>query len=122
MLINLSNHPYSTWDEPQKQAVESKYGKVVDLTFPQVDPRADISRVKQLAEEFLRETILLFSDGDGMDNAIHISGEDCFVFQYVTMAKEKGLNCICSTTPHIVKSGNHVKTSVFQFTRLRNYY
>ena len=33
MLINLTNHPLSKWDEAQLQAA-AQYGECVDIPFP----------------------------------------------------------------------------------------
>lgn len=40
MFINFSNHPYALWSAEQ-QAAAQRYGTVVDLAFPAIDPAAD---------------------------------------------------------------------------------
>ena len=40
MLINLSNHPLSGWDTKQLEAA-TRYGKLIELPFPEVDPTKD---------------------------------------------------------------------------------
>jgi len=122
MLINLSNHPYSTWDKKEKEIAESLFGKVVDLSFPQIDPLADIKTVALLANDFVEKCINILLQGNNKQNAVHVTGEHCFVFQFVTIAKEKRLTCICSTTPRIVTSKNNIKSSIFKFESFRNYY
>ena len=42
MFINFSNHASTRWGVPQKQAAK-KYGEIVDMQFPNVDPEATIS-------------------------------------------------------------------------------
>lgn len=121
MLINLSNHPYNTWGEKQKLATETQFGKVVDLYFPDVDPMADIAAVTSLANNYFLQCKLLLADSDGCTNAIHITGEACFTFKFVNMAKANGITCVCSTTPRVVIYKDCVKTSVFQFVQLRCY-
>ncbi len=36
-FINLSNHPSATWSEEQLSAA-SKYGKIIDINFPNITP------------------------------------------------------------------------------------
>ena len=43
MFVNFSNHPSSLWSENQRKEAE-KYGEIVDLKFPSVNP--DDSRDK----------------------------------------------------------------------------
>lgn len=40
MFINFSNHPHALWSAEQ-QAAAQRYGTVVDLAFPAIDPAAD---------------------------------------------------------------------------------
>ena len=48
MFINFSNHPYALWSAEQ-QAAAQRYGKVVDLAFPAIDPAADEAALDSLA-------------------------------------------------------------------------
>ncbi len=48
MLINLSNHPLSSWSEQQLQAATS-YGKCIDLPFPDINPLWGEQEIEQLS-------------------------------------------------------------------------
>ena len=48
MFINFSNHPYALWSAEQ-QAAAQRYGTVVDLAFPAIDPAADEAALDSLA-------------------------------------------------------------------------
>jgi len=121
MLINLSNHPFEDWDKKQKEVALSKYGRVEDLPFPEVDPAADTQTIAQLADHYLTSCIGKFGKAVQTTNAIHISGEPCLLFHFVTIAKAKGINCICSTTKRMVSNQGNTKTMVFNFVNFRNY-
>ena len=48
MFINFSNHASTRWGVPQKQAAK-KYGEIVDVQFPNVNPEATSEEVHELA-------------------------------------------------------------------------
>lgn len=123
MLINLSNHPYEKWDNVQKEAAILVYGIVVDLPFPEVDPMADTAKVDELATDYFLqcEAKLRASKDKNKINAVHISGEPCFLFRFVTLAKSQGITCVCSTTRRLVTNDGNIKTSIFQFLQFRKY-
>ncbi len=121
MLINLTNHPFEEWAETQKHAAIDQYGIVEDLAFPDVDPSATKEYVSILASEYFSECLMKLETTDGKTDAIHISGEPCFLFQFVTLAKEKGIPCICSTTYRLVTNDGNIKTSNFKFVQFRKY-
>ena len=47
MFINFSNHPPAQWSAEQTAAAQ-RYGKVVDLAFPAIDPAADEAAIKEM--------------------------------------------------------------------------
>lgn len=121
MLINLSNHPSLNWQHPQINAAENKYDSVTDIPFPDIDPELDTDAVSELATIYLSRCHELLLGSNDNDNAIHVSGEPCFVFQFVTLAKNSGITCICSTTKRVVSSNAEIKTSIFEFVKFRKY-
>ncbi len=121
MLINLSNHHSDFWDGIQKQSVESRFGKIIDLPFPNIDPMADIEEVSNLANKYFQQCASHLVQHDGYPDVIHVTGEHTFTFTFVTLAKANGIKCVCSTTPRIVETTDGIKTSVFRFIQLRSY-
>lgn len=122
MLINLSNHPFEKWDENHKLAAFQEFGIVEDFAFPNVDPCASTEEVAKLAARYMEECIKKIETSDGKPDAIHISGEPCFLFQFVTLAKAQKIPCVCSTTRRVVNNKGNIKTSIFQFVQFRNYF
>lgn len=61
MFINFSNHPYALWSAEQ-QAAAQRYGKVVDLAFPAIDPAADEAALDSLATVYADHILHLDPD------------------------------------------------------------
>jgi hypothetical protein len=122
MLINLSNHPFEKWDNAQKEAAILAFGIVVDLPFPEVDPMMDTAKVDELATDYLLQCVAKLGVSKDKTNAVHISGEPCFLFRFVTLAKSHGIPCVCSTTRRLVTNEGNIKTSIFQFVQFRKYF
>ena len=97
-LINLSNHPSSTWQEKQIAAATA-FGDIVDYPFPKVDPTINSNEVHKLAESTLGEIIRLYGN-DIL--TIHIMGEFTLTFSLINLFKSKGIKCIASTTERVV--------------------
>lgn len=121
MLINLSNHPFEKWDNAHQQAAINEFGVVEDFSFPDVDPMATTEEIKKIASAYFDECMEMLKTSYGKSDAIHISGEPCFLFQFVTRAKAQGIPCVCSTTRRLVTNNGNTKTSVFQFVQFRKY-
>lgn len=121
MLINLSNHPFDEWDELHKSSALAKYGSVEDLLFPEIDPNAETDEITRLADHYVSIYLKRFNNIIGIENVVHISGEPCFLFHFVTLAKLKGITCICSTTRRLVTNKGNIKTTIFQFVQFRKY-
>lgn len=121
MLLNLSNHPYEKWDEKQKHTALNQFYSVEDIPFPEIDPVADTAEVALLAAEYLFRCKVKLAESKDKSNAVHISGEPCFLFQFVALAKEQQIDCVCSTTLRLVTNEGNLKTSIFQFVQFRKY-
>ena len=122
MLINLTNHPHEKWGVKQKEIALSQFGSVENLSFPEIDPLINIEVVSSIADQYLSICITKLAATNDQSNAVHISGEPCFLFQFVSKAKANKLPCICSTTRRIVTNDNNIKTSIFQFEQFRSYF
>lgn len=118
MLINFSNHPLTTWSKEQVEAAK-EYGEIIDLPFPAVNPDASHEEIKDLADEFV-EKILSISKERNV--TVHIMGEMTFCFMVVSSLKEKGIECIASTSNRNTEvTSDNKKISDFQFVRFRKY-
>ena len=59
-MINFTNHPYSMWDERQKE-IASMYGNIKEIPFPPVDPTYTEEQLDTMAGEY-KEKILELND------------------------------------------------------------
>ena len=119
MLLNLSNHPLSTWTDEQVKAAQEQYGEVVDLPFPQVSPEATPNDIQRLAEEYLSKIQTI---GSPEQVAVHLMGELNLTFALVSLLKANGYTCVASTTERVVKElDNHQKLAEFHFVQFRKY-
>lgn len=121
MLINLSNHPSSTWPDNQLAATE-KYGGVADLAFPSIDPHAETWQIQELAERYEIKLRKLRAKGSFDRFAVHLMGELTFCFALVVRLQKYGIVCVASTTTRITTNlTDGTKTSRFEFVRFREY-
>lgn len=118
MLINFSNHPSSLWGKKQLDAA-NEYGEIKDIPFPIVDPESNYSEIEELAEKYVEE-ILSYSVSHKI--TVHVMGEMTLAFLVVSLLKEKGIECIASTTDRNSEMiSDSQKISDFQFVRFRKY-
>ena len=121
MFINLSNHPSSDWPELQRKAAEA-YGRLVDLPFPAVDPKAEPDEIELLAEQYEVKIRKLLAGESSGSFAVHLMGELTFCFALVARLQKTGISCMASTTSRETKV-NHdgTKNTRFGFVRFREY-
>lgn len=117
-LINFSNHPSEYWRQNQLDAA-SKYGEIMDIPFPVVNPEACYDDIQKIAEQYV-EKILSIAECHHI--TVHVMGEMTLTFLVVSMLKEKGIECIASTTDRNAEFiSDNKKISDFQFVRFRKY-
>lgn len=118
MLINFSNHPSKDWKPEQLEAAKA-YGEIKDIAFPAIAPYADYNEIQALANGYVKEILSL---AEGQQTTVHVMGEMTFVFNVVSLLKEKGIECIASTTDRNTEMlSDSQKISDFQFVRFRKY-
>jgi hypothetical protein len=142
MLLNLSNHPKTKWDERQLVAAASEFGAVEDIPFPQIDPGASLEDVARIAYEYADKCEqVLNARSDELNavsgppvggtesrttnesNAVHLMGEFTFTYQFLKEMERRGIPCVASTTERIVADNpDGSKTTVFKFVQFRPYF
>ncbi len=116
MLLNLSNHPTSSWTEAQMAEARRLFGEVIDMPFPAVPPDADEQALEALVEEYFDKIL------DKKPAAVHLMGEMTFTCRLVQKLKEAGITCLASTTERLVREeADGRKVSEFRFRRFRKY-
>ena len=118
-MLNISNHPSSTWTSAQTTAAEKLSGfPVVDIPFPKVDPEWTTQDIYNLAQHYLSEYVDLFSH----DSCVHIMGEYTFTYTMVNVLQRCGVDCYAATTvrnTQMLEDGT--KLSKFEFVQFRRY-
>ena len=123
MLINLSNHPQSKWDNKQVQSAVEQFGSIFDMPFPNINPNFSTNEVEELAKQYFTNIFEIFDEcaNEPFGNAVHIQGEFTFVYSLVTLLKESGIVCLASTSHRNVKHEGEKKVIVFDFVQFREY-
>ena len=119
MFINISNHPSTDWKEEQTNEAQV-YGKIVDVSFPNIPPQMDTEEMKTIVEDYIRK-IEVLATGKNEDTLIHVMGESVFSFMLVVSLLKKNYKVVASTTERIVNYEGDIKRTVFKFVRFREY-
>ena len=115
MIINVTNHPVSSWSDEQRTAAEKEFGNIIDLPFPNINPALNQDDIKKLAKDY-KHRIEAFQPA-----AVHIMGEMTFTFSLVKRLKKIGIPCVASTSERIVAEEAGKKIVTFKFVRFRYY-
>ena len=117
MFINFTNHPSENWSEKQLTAAR-RYGEIVDLSFPIIEPTFTKEDILLLVKESSEAILGIKED----DTVVHVMGEMTFTYNLVNALKELGITCLASTTERItVMTPDGKKISEFKFVQFREY-
>jgi hypothetical protein len=118
MLVNLTNHPVSTWNKSQLEAAAEQFGMAVDWPFPSIPPESDENTVYQMAVSVVNEVISTY----GYNITVHIMGEQTFCCYAIKEFDTRGIKCVASTTSrNVYLNENGDKLTHFDFVRFRYY-
>lgn len=120
MLINISNHPITTWSSEQIAMAKSLWGDVCDVALPNINPYLDGVEVLHKAEEDVEKYSSIIKQYDEM-SAFHIMGESVYCFHIIRLLKEMGYVVVASTTQRQVSYDGKDKVSHFDFVKFRKY-
>lgn len=114
IFVNFTNHPSEFWGKRQKEEAE-KYGRIVDLPFPDVPPGAEEGEIQKLGEECCRRITEM------EPAAVLCQGEFSLTFFAVTWLRERGIKVLTACSERKVVQNGNVKSSVFEFAGFREY-
>lgn len=120
IFINLSNHPSSQWGADQLAAAR-KLGKIVDMSFPPIDPNTPPEKIQTYAKSTFS---LIRALGKPV---VMVQGEFTFTYQLVRLLQEAGIRAVVSCSKrvseeYVDEKGATVKISSFRFEGFRDYY
>jgi len=104
----------------QIKTAEKLYGKVTDIPFPFVDPKASSDDIARFGKVYFDK---IFEISSGFEDfTVHIQGEFTLAFELVTLLKNNGIKCIASTAKrNVIEKGNGEKIIKFEFVQFREY-
>ena len=112
-------HP-KTGAKIEQQAAAQRYGKVVDLAFPAIDPAADEAALDSLATVYADHILHLDPD------AVLCQGECTFVYRVVQRLEAAGIPTLAACSRRksqetTYPDGSTLKRSIFAFAGFRRY-
>lgn len=113
-FVNFTNHPSAGWEEHQIQEA-LKYGEILDLPFPTVDPQGDEDDIRRLSEECAGQILTL------CPGAVLCQGEFNVVYQVVNRLLEQGVTVLAACSARMVEETDGKKVVTYQFCRFRKY-
>ena len=113
-FVNLTNHPSKQWEEAELLAAQ-KYGTIVDIPFPDVDPDGNENYIARLAGEYIEKIISLHP------RAVLCQGEFCLVYSIVSYLKQKKTTVLSACSGRIVIEEKQRKQVIFRFRQFREY-
>lgn len=114
VFVNFTNHSSKYWKEAQtKEAL--KYGKIVDVEFPNVDPVGNRDYIVKLAKENVKK-IMAFHP-----SVVLCQGEFCLAYHIINKLKQEGIPVVAACSERMVKEDGNTKEVIFIFKQFREY-
>lgn len=120
LIINISNHPYSSWDKEQVKACGDAV--IVDLPHPTISPLASAEDM-DIATFSMGGWLCATLPGIPEENVTFvIAGAQGFVFRLVGLLKMEGYTCLeaCSDR-NTISNADGSKTVKFEFKGFRSF-
>lgn len=120
LFVNLTNHSSSSWSELQLEEAK-KYGRIIDLPFPNIDETANEQDITSLVEDYIAK-IMVVTCNMASPVTVHVMGEMTFTYEMVYKLQLMGCKCVASTTKlidDVLPDGT--KKSQSQFSKFREY-
>lgn len=122
-FVNCSNHPWSGWNEDQKQAVFALgYADILDIPggFPHIDPSATTEEVEELADNMVATML------ENKATGAFVAGEYTLVVALLIRLQHAGVTCYTATTNRVTKEflrpdGTTQKDVQYRFVQWRKY-
>lgn len=119
MFLNISNHKSENWSMNQTSEAK-KYGEIVDIPFPAVNPRESDEYMNDLVDEYYQKVM------EYKNPIVMIQGEFVFTYRLVNKLKQAGIKVVAScserrVTEEIDENGCTIRRSQFEFIKFREY-
>ncbi len=114
IFVNFTNHPSKHWEEAELFAAQ-KYGTIVDVLFPAVDPDGNENYIAWLASEYTKKIMHL------QPRAVLCQGEFCLAYSIVSNLKQEKITVLSACSERIVIEEKQKKQVIFRFRQFREY-
>lgn len=118
MFVNVSNHPSKNWGKIQISEAR-KYGEIIDIPFPAVDPKASKEDVYHKAELCVKEIL------NKSPKCVLCQGEFCLTNRIVELLKAENILVVAACSERKVveynQDGVDKKEVIFEFVKYREY-
>ena len=116
MFINHSNHPSAQWDAAQRMEA-ARYGPIVDVPFPVIDPESTTEEVEALVCLYGADIV------DRKPSIVMVQGEFTYTYKMVEFLKACNVKVVAPTSERIVKilDGSNTKQVTFHFVQFREF-
>lgn len=114
VFINFTNHPSAIWCEGQRLAAE-KYGTIIDIPFPVVNPKNNKKDVEELADALVEKI------AQQEPRAVLCQGEFCLAHQVVKKLQERNILVLAACNERNVTQEKNEKKVIFEFVQFREY-
>lgn len=122
VVLNLTNHPVSTWPDAQRDAAGAELGHLHEVPggMPLVPPTATSAEVAAMADDLVARALAV-----GAEVAV-VAGEPTLTFALVHRLLAAGIRCVAPTT-HRNASESHDahgvvhRSSAYRFVAFRPY-
>lgn len=116
MFINHSNHPSVQWDETQRMEA-ARYGPIVDVPFPAIDPESTAEAVEALVRQHGADIV------DRKPSIVMVQGEFTYTYKMVEFLKAHNVKVVAATSERIVKTldDSNTKQVTFHFVQFREF-
>lgn len=119
MFINFSNHVSEKWSDKQLEEAR-KYGKLVDIRFPHVDPYCTDEQINEMVDKFYNEIMKY-------DNpVVMLQGEFVLSYRLINKLKASGVKVVagCSerrTIEYVEEDSMTTRKSEFEFVMFKEF-
>ena len=114
IFINLTNHPSNEWSIEQLSAAE-KYGKIIDIPFPNVPAGACVDDIRTLCDITV-DKVMSYKPV-----IVLCQGEFTLAFMIINRLMDNNVKVVAACSERIAVVNGNKKESYFNFTQFRAY-
>lgn len=123
LLLNISNHPFKTWQNSQREAAFDLVPEVVDTFFPRIEINYSSKKINKIIKK-LTVDILKFLDDEKIkveETYIYCIGDYLTTYRLVVAFKSIGFKVIVPRSERCRSRATGFKRRAFKFRFFEEY-